>query len=79
MGYHDGKFADVPDAVWKDLDYEIGRADLDFVDNYRAYRFSDGFLKEEYEAAKLKGCCGFFDTWVTVDGEKWGVGCNHGH
>ena len=75
-------FKDVPQEVWDDLKYNMayeGLGDEDCVDNYRAYRVSDDFLKDEYIQASNKGCCGSFQTWTKVNGEKWIMGCNYGH
>jgi hypothetical protein len=65
--------------VLEALEYEIARADLEYADNYRAYRVHDGLGKAEYHGALAKGCCGFFDASAVVDGEKWRIGCNFGH
>jgi len=72
-------FANVPDQVWDDLEYEIGRNGLDYADNYRAYRVKDGYLLPEFVAARKRGCCGEFETSTIVNGDKWIVGCNYGH
>lgn len=70
---------DVPEEVWSDLAYEIGRNQLERADNYRAYRFEDLFLYEEYLEAEKKGCCGFFHTHTFYNGQKWIIACNYGH
>ena len=69
----------VPQEVWDDLRYEIGRADLEYDDNWRAYRYKDKFLFKEFKQAENKGCCGFFNTSTIINGEKWIIGCNYGH
>ena len=68
-----------PDEVMEALDYEVGRNDLDFADNYRAFRDRDNFLKNSFLEKESTGCCGGFETAVTVNGERWIVGCNFGH
>lgn len=73
------KFENVPEQVWKDLEYEIGRHDLEYADNYRAYRYRDDLHKDEFMYAERCGCCGSFTSSTTVDGEKWIIGCNYGH
>jgi len=73
------EFSDVPHQVWEDLVYEIGRNQLDYADNYRAYRWNDEFLKAEYIKATNSGCCGVFESSTIVNGDKWIIGCNHGH
>lgn len=69
----------VPEAVWDDLDYEVGRNGLEYTDNYRAFRWRDGFMKQQYKYRERKGCCGSFETSTTYDGDRWIIGCNHGH
>ena len=68
-----------PDGVMEALDYQVGRNDLEYADNYRAFRDKDNFLKDSFLAKESTGCCGFFEDAVTVNGEKWIVGCNYGH
>ena len=70
----------LPKEVLYELDYEIARADLDYHDNYRGYRFKDNYLFEEYKRRAESGCCGVFETQVILEnGDKWIVGCNYGH
>ena len=69
----------VPQGVWEALEYEIARDGMECDDNWRAYRVSDDFLFEEFVDADKRGCCGSFQTTVTVGGDKWIVGCNYGH
>ena len=72
-------FAEVPGWVWEDLEYEIARAELEYADNFRAYRPRDNKYASQYEMAEGAGCCGSFETAVKEDGERWIVGCNYGH
>ena len=72
-------FNAVPEQVWDDLQYEIERNELEYADNFRAYRVSDDFLREAFDEAERSGCCGFFQTHTVVDSEKWIIGCNYGH
>jgi hypothetical protein len=72
-------FPEVPPQVWEDLEYEIARCGLDYADNYRAYRFRDGKYKKEFIERDRRGCCGTFEGYTVVDGDKWIIGCNHGH
>lgn len=73
-------FDKIPTDVIEALEYEIARAGLEYVDNYRAYRRSDGFLKEEFEKARERGCCGCYEVGVVAEnGAHWIVGCNYGH
>jgi len=69
----------VPEQVWADLEYEIARAELEYADNLRAYRYKDGRGLEAYKRAERRGCCGSFETSTMVEGEKWIIGCNFGH
>jgi hypothetical protein len=70
----------IPEDVLRELRYEIGRADLDCANNYRAYRCKDSHLYDEWMAARKRGCCGFYETSIVDDnGDRWMVGCNYGH
>ena len=42
-------FEKVPADVWEDLLYEINKADLEYADNYRAYRWKDGLHIGSYK------------------------------
>ena len=72
-------FEAVPFEVWEDLQYEIARSDLEYADNFRAYRFRDNYLFDEFQKAERNGCCGVFQSHTVVNGEKWIIGCNYGH
>lgn len=72
-------FSKVPAAVWQALEDDIEEKDLEYADNYRAYRISDKFLLAEYGEAESHGCCGYYSSTVVVDGEEWMYGCNYGH
>ena len=69
----------VPQQVWDDLHYEVGRADLEYADNYRAYRVKDDLGLPEFDSKRLRGCCGEFEASTKVDGDQWIIGCNYGH
>lgn len=71
----------IPQAVWDMLERFIEGQDLEFADNYRAYRVRDGYGKEQYDYAKSTGCCGTADWKVTIPAlnEEWVFGCNYGH
>lgn len=73
------RFQLAPCEVWRDLEIEIAKTGLEFADNFRAYRYSDGWYVLDFVAAEESGCCGFFTSWTVVNGEKWIIGCNHGH
>lgn len=56
-------FKQVPSEVWDKLNEDIETDnDLEYVDNFRAYRVSDGLLHEEYKEAERNGCCGFYES-----------------
>jgi len=70
----------LPEEVWRELQYEIAKAGLEYADNWRAYRYKDKYLFKEYLEQANKGCCGVFESYVYDDeGNKWIVGCNYGH
>jgi hypothetical protein len=68
-----------PEAVVLDLSYEIARNELDCVDNRRYARVGNTDEEKAYYDRALTGCCGAFDTFTTVNGVKWAIGCNYGH
>ena len=72
-----GEFPYVPQEVWDELNLRV--AELECVDNFRAYRESDGFYEKEFVAAKENGCCGEYEGATIHSGDKWIIGCNHGH
>jgi len=73
-------FLQVPKDVWEQFQKEIVAADLEYVDNYRAMRVRDDFLKSAYDKAEDDGCCGYFDRLIMDSNyDDWLVGCNHGH
>ncbi len=72
-------FEQVPKQVWENLEYEIARAELEYADNYRAYRVKDDLCREAFLQAVRQGCCGSFESSTTVAGDKWIIGCNYGH
>lgn len=78
MSYKDD-FKNIPDAVWDELDYQVARHELEYADNYRAYNRDTKEHKADYQRAQDSGCCGFFETRVTIDGQRYTIGCNYGH
>ena len=72
-------FESVPQQVWDSLVWDIAVEGLEYADNFRAYRFEDNFLFDDYIKAANLGCCGVFEGDCTVDGNRWIYGCNHGH
>lgn len=70
----------LPKEIIEAICYEIGRNDLDFADNYRAYRHKDDYLYLDYLATLDGGCCGYFDVdYIDRNGDTWTIGCNYGH
>ena len=70
----------VPVEVVEAIEYEAARCELEYVDNYRAYRVSDNFLKEDFINKFSFGCCGSFESHcIDLAGNKWIIGCNYGH
>tara|TARA_R110000751_G_scaffold111053_7_gene208928 strand:+ start:763 stop:981 length:219 start_codon:yes stop_codon:yes gene_type:complete len=63
------------------LQYHIDKNGFDYADNFRCYKeeSDDHENMIKYENSYACGCCGFFDTEVMIDGEKWHIGCNYGH
>ena len=48
-------------------------------DNERLAWTNDAESMRAYEEARDRGCCGFFDTYVIIDGRRAVIGCNYGH
>lgn len=70
----------LPEEIIEAINYEVGRGDLDFADNYRAYRHKDDKFLEEYNTSYDYGCCGYLDMdYVDAEGDTWTIGCNYGH
>ncbi len=72
-------FKDVPQEVWGELETQIVLKGLDYADNFRAYRVSDGLYKKQFLEAVQNGCCGEYESSTVHNGEEWIIGCNHGH
>ena len=70
----------LPEEIIEAIMHEVVLADLEFYDNFRAYRHKDNMFKKEYDEAYDWGCCGFFDTdYTDTNGDVWTIGCNYGH
>lgn len=52
---------------------------LDYVDNYRYAEKGNLEQEKKYRELKSKGCCGFYDTEMEVNGKTYLVGWNYGH
>ena len=57
----------------------IDEKDLEYADNFRYADTSDPDSMANFEEIADSGCCGSFDTEVTLDGKTYLIGCNHGH
>jgi hypothetical protein len=69
----------VPHAVWSALRSIVENEELEYADNFRAYRVSDEKHYEEFKELEKNGCCGSFERIIKVKKEEWCVGCNYGH
>ena len=58
---------------------EEGGPTIDWCDNKRHGWMDNPKSMEEYYKKKMKGCCGFLDVEVTIQGRQCMVGCNYGH
>ena len=71
---------EIPADVQEAMNYEFARAGLEYVDNYRAYKYKGSLGYGAFVTARNRGCCGSYEVTIIDDsGEKWMVGCNHGH
>lgn len=69
------KFDTLEDALdWMELE-----VDDPCIDNIRSTPTDDHVRMVVYEQQQNSGCCGSFDTFVTVGGKEWLIGCNYGH
>lgn len=66
-------------AAREELDYQVARHDLEYADNYRVARVNYAGEMEAYYEAQRYGCCGTFEWSLTIDGQKFLIGCNYGH
>ena len=69
----------VEEKAWNALWYEIGRDDLEYADNFRVARKDSPKQMEDYNKRVQRGCCGYMDTHIKIDGVKFIIGCNYGH
>ena len=65
--------------VLEEIEYQSARAGDEYVDNGRAYRYSDEYNKENFDLAERQGCCGSSQSSMMLFGQKWIIGWNHGH
>jgi hypothetical protein len=65
------------------LEWMVGvldkRGDGDCMDNERFAFLDDENGMMAYKEASTRGCCGFFDRHVMVNGRAAIIGCNYGH
>ena len=69
----------LPAGVLELIEYDVYSIGLENADNFRAFRFKDDFLFEEYVKAGKRGCCGAYYGSITYEGDIWYIGCNYGH
>lgn len=50
-----------------------------YADNFRLAIEGNQYLMNAYKRQAAKGCCGFLDQCVVIDGIKFYYGCNFGH
>jgi len=62
-----------------ELYYQIGREGLYNVDNIRIADQSNPDEFQAYDKQASQGCCGSFDTTVTINNTVYMIGCNYGH
>ena len=73
-------FRKLPEEIIEAITHEVEHGDLDFADNYRAYRHKDFKFIEDYNTAYAYGCCGYLDMdYTDTHGDVWTIGCNYGH
>ena len=60
-------------------EYMYDQADDPCIDNYRFAYKDDLDAMQRYEDASQGGCCGFYDSQITVNGREAVIGCNYGH
>lgn len=53
--------------------------EYDFTDNPRIARIGDENQEKEYKRQQKRGCCGFYDETITIDGLDYYFGFNYGH
>lgn len=51
----------------------------EFMDNFRVAKKDSPEDVKQYKALRKKGCCGFFDEELEIEGETYLVGFNFGH
>lgn len=49
------------------------------IDNHRFAYLENPYALIEYQKLFNKGCCGFFDVEITINGKLATIGCNYGH
>ena len=74
-----GNFKTDYDKAIEKLERQIQYHELDYADNYRAYRKEDCKGFSQFKEKEKQGCCGVYEGSVTVHGDTWIVACNYGH
>jgi len=72
-------YGEINEYLKRELDRLIVKHDLEYADNRRYAALDTRKDMRRYQNIKDHGCCGSFDTEVTIGGRKFMVGCNYGH
>lgn len=76
-GEHGG--TSMPNKVEDEINRLVEEEDLEYADNYRAYRIGNSKEHAAFNEATAEGCCGDLHWNFELDGVAWIVGCNFGH
>lgn len=67
------------DSLQEALEWMETEVDDPCIDNFRSTPTDDDKGMIEYDQIRDSGCCGSFDTYVTIGDKEWMIGCNYGH
>lgn len=67
------------DTLQEALEWMETEVDDPCIDNFRSTPTNNDEGMIEYDQLRDSGCCGSFDTYVTINGQEYMVGCNYGH
>lgn len=59
--------------------YMYDTVDDSCIDNTRFAWVDDPKALKEYHEQASQGCCGSYDTEVSINGRRAMIGCNYGH
>lgn len=66
-----------PAKIISNLEYIFNS--YEYSDNFRFAKADDKQAILLYKLLKNKGCCGFYDEIIELEGEKYFIGFNYGH